>query len=242
MICSNCSRTVPDGSKICPLCKAGISTDERRCPSCWAKLDKNIAQCPKCGCDIEKRIREIRDAENRKEPSLMDKIKETPLWIRITVPVFVLIMVLAIVLVSISVKRSAAGRAADMAADYVVSVELAVDDITSLARVYEDMVYGQSWLDHIGSAEAVREVYAQDIKSIKQIREAISYTRGEILSVADGEIAACVNDVYVCYSKCYGYVIGENGKYPTYIEVYNKHLANYDKAIAKLKKVVGKYK
>jgi len=241
MLCTNCNRVIPDGSETCIYCKAKIDLTKRRCPDCWASLKKDETLCPKCGCDIETRIKEIHDAENEKELTFFDKFRKIPLWLRFVVPALVLIVALLFGIYTANEERERKHEAALLASDYVVSVEIAMTDITKIAYAYEDMVYGQSWLDHLGSAEAVRKVYSDEISVAKKAREPINYARNRIDRLGNAEISELVGEVQYNYVQCYSYVIGEQGKYPKYIQGYKKILSDYEQSVEALKEAVQKY-
>lgn len=242
MICVKCNKEIPDGSKKCPLCEAELVSDVRRCPNCWARLNKNDEQCPKCGCDIEKRLKEIEEENNVVTPTFKDKIKNLPKWVKVTVPSVLIAIVLIVTSVCVYLNFARSKEAARLADDYVVSVDFALVNITKLAQAYEDNVYKKSWLDRTGSAAAVREVYSSEIELIKRTREPIRYTKTRIEKKGNEAISKAVNKMYESYAKCYNYVIGENGKYPGYMNAYNNLLSDYDDSVKELKKITQKYK
>lgn len=242
MICIKCNKEIPDGSKSCPLCKAEIAPEVSRCPNCWARLEEKDDLCPKCGCDIEKRLKEIEEENNKEIPTIMDRIKGLPRWIKITVPSVLLAIILIVTSVCIYLDVARDKEAVRLAEDYVVSVDFALKNITKLAQAYEDNVYKKSWLDRTGSAAAVREVYSSEIELIKRTREPIFYSKTRIEKQGNKEISAAVNKMYENYAKCYNYVIGENGKYPGYMNAYKNLVADYNDSVDELKEITQKYK
>ena len=246
MLCSKCNRLIPEGADACPNCKADVATMERRCPNCWARLDIQDKQCRKCGCDIDKRIAELREEERKKHETLKDKLKKIPLWIRICVPLFIVIVIASSFAgVKIHEYNKVAeqnANAVELAENYIVSVEITTGNITKLAQAYEDMVYGQSWLDHTGSAVVVRDVYKDEIDVIKKAREPLDYAKTRVDACGNKEISEALANVHYNYNKCYGFVIGENGQYPTYMDEYNALHKEYEESIKALKEVINKYK
>lgn len=242
MICSACKKELPGGSTKCPHCNAEVNTEERRCPNCWARLGEGVEHCPKCGCDIKERLKEIDEEKNAVQPTFADRIKQLPKWIRIMVPAVIVALILIFASVGIYSTVSDRAEAARLADDYVISVNLALDNITKLAQAYEDMVYKKSWLDHTGSAAAIREVYAEEISLIQRTREPVYYSKTRIEKLGNKKISVAVNMMYESYTKCYNYVIGENGKYPGYMKEYKRLLGEYEKTVKALKKEIEKYK
>ena len=242
MVCVKCNKEIPDGSKKCPLCEAELASDVRRCPDCWARLGENEAQCPKCGCDIEKRLKEIEEEKNAVIPTLKDKIKNLPRWFKITVPSILIAVVLTVTSLCVYLDFAKDKEAARLADDYIISIDVALSNITKLAQAYEDNVYKKSWLDRTGSAAAVREVYASEIELIKRTREPIHYSKLHIEKMGNEKISAAVNKMYDNYAKCYNYVIGENGKYPGYMNAYNNLVADYNDSVVELQEITQKYK
>ncbi len=246
MLCSKCNRLIKEGETVCPNCNTNVADMEPRCPNCWARIDKQDIRCRKCGCDIEKRYEELLEAERKSRETLMDKVKKIPLWIRICVPLLI-ILTLSLSYAGVKVYQynviaEKNARAVELAENYVVSVEIAVDNISKLAQVYDDMVYGQSWLDHTGSAEAVRDVYKDDITVIKMAKEPLLYEKKQIEQCDNEEISRAVEQVYYNYSRCYGFVIGENGQYPTYLDEFKKILDDYKSSLEELKQVIAENK
>lgn len=242
MMCPSCSRIIPDGSENCPYCKSGIDKDILRCPSCWAKLHPGVKICTKCGCDVDKTISEMEEREKAGKVTLADKIKKLPLWFKIVVPVLVIAIIAGVCIYSLNLKNKRTLQAVELAEDYIVSVDIATARITKLAQVYKDMVYDQSWLDHTGSAHAVRDVYSQEISNVEKARVPLSYTREEIEKTGVENISKKVNAVYKNYTRCYGYVIGEKGTYKNYMTGYKKLLKEYEESLDKLRKEINNYK
>lgn len=242
MICSNCSRTIPDGSEICLCCKAKINTDVKRCPNCWSRVESEDIRCKKCGCHIEKMTEEIQKNALAKDPTVLDKLKRIPLWIRIILPMIIVCFAVGMYTYDVARENARNAEAAEMAEGYIISLNIAVDRITEMAQVYEDMVYDQSWLDHTGNASAVRDVYSQEISIIKKAREPLNYTKNQIANQENRQITEIVNEMYYNYTRLYGYVIGENGTYPDYIIKYKKILADYEASVKKLETEIQKYR
>ena len=246
MLCSKCNTLIPEGATICPHCKSDVATMEHRCPNCWSKIDRQDERCRKCGCDIEKRIAELRENERKSHETIWKKLKKIPLWIRISVPILIVVTLLAgIVGIKLYEYNKIArqnAEAVELAENYIVASDISLGKITKLAQAYEDMVYGQSWLDHIGSAQAVRDVYKDEINVIRKTREPLSYSRSRIDEKGNREISEAVAAVHHSYNMCYGFVIGENGQYPTYMDEYRELLRDYEISVRELKKVLDKYK
>ncbi len=246
MLCSKCNSLIPEGETICPHCKSDATAMERRCPNCWAKIDVQDKRCRKCGCDIEKRIAELREEERKKHETFMDKFKKIPLWVRVCVPLICVIIFVAsfagIKIYEYNKVTEQNMKAVELTENYIVSLDISVGKITKLAQVYEDMVYGQSWLDHTGSAVAVRDVYQNEIDVIKKAREPLEYAKSKIDACENKEISEAVVKVQYNYSRCYGFVIGENGQFPTYMDEYRALLADYETSIDELRTVLDKYK
>ena len=241
MICFYCNRVIPDESTECIYCKSKIDPSVKRCPDCWARLEDGQDICHKCGCNVEKRLEEIHKASKYKAPTFLDKIRKIPLWIKIAIPLVLIIVTMGIAVYDIVSEKEMQKEAVRLAGDYVVAMEITMDDITELAYAYENMVYDQSWLDHLGSATAVRDVYKTDISVAKKAREPLNYFRKQIAGCGNEEISKASNDLYRSYTVCYGYVIGEEGTYPEYIAGYNKLLKEYKKSVKELKKIIEKY-
>ena len=242
MICIKCNKEIPDDSNKCPFCETELSSRVRRCPDCWVRLDENDERCPKCGCDIEKRLKEINEEKNAVVPTLKDKIKGLPQWIKVTVPSVLIAVVLIITSACIYLDFARNKEAARLADDYIISVNLALTNITKLAQAYEDNVYKKSWLDRTGSAAAVRDVYSSEIELIKRTREPIRYSKTRIEKKGNETITEAVRKMYDNYAKCYNYVIGENGKYPGYLNEYNNLLSDYEDSVAELESITQRYK
>lgn len=242
MICSNCSGVIPNESKICPFCNAKVDPSEKRCPSCWAKLSENETKCKKCGCDIEKHEQEIIQLREKQNVTLKDRIKKLPLWIKIAVPVLIFAIILSVILVQINNRNERERELLEISEDYVVSVDIAEDNIEDIAKVYRDMVYGQSWLDHTGSARAVREDYADEIKAVRKERQNINYIKKKFQNFEGESLSHLAEDVHRKYKKCYSYVIGENGKYPEYMQEYRALEKDLEKSIEEMRKEIERRK
>ncbi len=236
MICHNCNKKISDEDKVCPYCQSVI--DAQRCPECWTKLPVSQKVCHKCGCDIE----EAREARAKKdsytEPALKEKIAKLPLWIKAGVPAAVGIIVVLAAGILLYMSSAAKREAVEISKEYIASANDAVDKITEIAELYEENVYGEKWLEHVKSAQELREEHADKISDAKKTREPISYFNERIANTGNDEIAALADEVYYCYTSCYGYVIGENGKYPQYLKNYNVHLEKYKEAVEKLENAI----
>ncbi len=242
MICSNCSGVIPNESKVCPFCNAKVDPTEKRCPSCWAKLSENEIKCKKCGCDIIKHEQEIIEFQKEQNVTLKDRIKKIPLWIKIAVPVLILATIISVILVQTNKRSEIERELLEISEDYVVSVDIAEGNIEDMAKVYRDMVYGQSWLDHTGSARAVREVYSDEIKAIRKERQNINYIKKKFQDFGEDSLSTLAEDVHRKYKKCYSYVIGENGKYPEYMQEYRVLEKDLEKSIEEMRKEIERRK
>ncbi len=241
MICPNCSGVIPEGSEVCPFCKSKIEPDVKRCPNCWARLEDGESRCKKCGCNIQKMVDEIEKNAQEEPPTLWDSLKRIPLWIRILVPLVVMCLVAGLCFYSSFKKNAQNIKAAELSEEYIESANEAIEEISKMAKVYEDMVYKQSWLDHTGSAAAVRDVYKEEINDIKKTKEPLNYAKNLIAKQQNDKITELANDVYFNYNRCFGYVIGENGTYPNYMKKYQKIVSDYEKSVEKLKEEIEKY-
>ena len=241
MICSYCNRVIPDGSQTCVYCNTRVDLSLKRCPDCWVRLEDNQKTCHNCGCDVDVRLEEIHRQSQYKVPTLWEKIKKFPLWIKIAIPVLLIALTVAMFVYSVAEEKARLNEAVSLAEDFVVAVEISMGDVTKLAYAYENMVYDQSWLDHLGSATAVRDVYKDEISVAKKARELVDYNRNQVVGCGNVEISVAADEVYRNYTSCYGYVIGEGGTYPEYMDGYNKILKEYNKAVENLKLIIEKY-
>ena len=236
MLCHNCNKKISDSEEFCPYCQSVI--DFQRCPECWTKLPVSQEFCHKCGCDIEKAREERARRDSYTEPTFKDKIAKLPLWIKAGVPAAFGIIVVLTVGILLYLSSAAKQEAKEISREYIESANDAVDKITEIAELYEENVYGEAWLDHVKSAQELREEHADKISAVKKTREPISYFNDQIESTGNDEIAVLAEEVYYCYTACYGYVIGENGKYPQYLKNYNIHLEKYKEAVEKLENAI----
>lgn len=231
MICNNCKMEIEDGIKVCPHCSQEI---ESRCPSCWAKLGDGENICQKCGCNVSEYIKESEEIRNYAPPTLSDKIKKLPKWLKISaVSMLAVIIILSIVISAVNAQRRNE-KAGHASYEMAVMANGAMEMISSLAESYEKEVYQKDWITYIELAEELREKNKDKINEIKKLREPISYRRDVIKANGSSKAGEIADKVYFCYSECYGYVVGENGKYPNYLKKYNKLAENYEKAVEEL--------
>lgn len=226
MLCTKCNKEFSDGLSVCPHCKEEF--DYKRCPKCWTKLAADATDCHKCGCNIEKTLRQNEEIANFKEETAADKVKALPLWIKIAIPVLVVALCAGVFIQSMVSKDKVQTEAAELALEFVEEIDATQEQINFMATIYEKEVYAKDWLMHIDAAKELRRVYAQDIKRIKDDREPVKAMYKKIEALSAGEISSLTKDLYFAYNNCYSYVIGENGKYPSYLKNYKKILEEYD--------------
>ncbi len=231
MICKNCKKEIEDGISVCPYCN---TETQNRCPNCWAKLgeDKNI--CSKCGCNVSEYIRECEEILSYTPPTLFDKIKKLPKWLKISVPAFLAFIIAVSVVISVSNAQKRQEEIKTASHEMVVLADGAIELISELAQSYENEVYSKDWITYIESAQALREKSKDKTDEIKKMREPISHRRDVIKALGEKKAGSLADRVYFCYSECYGYVVGEKGKYPNYLKKYNKLVEKYEQATEEL--------
>ena len=234
MYCLTCKKVYPDTDDKCPHC--GASPIPERCPECYTRLLDGADICQKCGCDIKKHIKEKEEKANYVAPGLKDKLRALPLYVKIGVPLVLIVLIIALVSLFGYIKHSRLAEAQRNCEELIVLSEDAVDMISEMALHYENDVYNRDWINHIENAEELREKHADKIKDINRTREPVTYTNDLVADSGEERLASLANDVYYAYTSCYAYVIGEKGKYPHYLENYNKVLSEYKTAVKKLKK------
>ncbi len=232
MYCLNCKKTFPDGLENCPHCNAPATPE--RCPECWVRLADDEKICTKCGCDIERYLKEKEEQASYVAPTLKDKIKALPLWLRICVPTALAVLVVLITGVFLYANYTDSKEAGELSVSFAQKTDEAMEMITEIAKLYETEVYDKDWINHIANATKLREKYSDKIRAVKKTREPVTYANSLVSDAGDEEIAALANDVYYAYTSCYAYVIGENGKYPHYLEKYQKLHDKYEQALEKL--------
>ncbi len=236
MYCIKCKKVFPDGDKACMHC--GASAVPERCPECWAKLSEGEDICLKCGCDIPKYLKEKEEQASYVPPTLKDRIKELPRYVKIVVPSLAVVLIFIVVSVLGYINYSNTAEAKKHSETFVVRVETSMDMITEMAGCYEDDVYNRDWISHIENAAELREEHADKIDAIHEAREPVTYANELVAECGNDEISSLASDVYYAYTACYSYVIGEKGKYPHYLDNYNKLLDKYEDAVKKLKKAI----
>lgn len=240
MYCLKCKKVFPDTDKNCPYC--GASALPERCPECWAKLSAGEDICSKCGCDFLQHIREKEQQASYVPPTLKDRIKSIPKYIKIGVPSFAAILIFIVVSLIGYIDYSHAAEAKKRSETFVVQADASMDMLTEMAGYYEDEVYNRDWISHIENAAALREKYADKIEAIHNAREPVTYAKDLVAECGNDEISSLADDVYYAYTACYSYVIGEKGKYPHYLDKYNKLLDKYENAVRKLEDAIKKKK
>lgn len=233
MYCLNCKKTFPDGLETCPHCNAPARPE--RCPECWVKLAEDEKICTKCGCDIERYLKEKEEKANYVAPTLKDKIMALPLWLRIAVPTALAVVIILITGALLYSGYADTKKAGELSVSFAEKTDEAMEMITEIANLYETEVYDKDWINHIENATKLREKYADKIRAVRKAREPITYANSLVADAGDEEIAALANDVYYSYTSCYAYVIGENGKYPHYLEKYKKLYNKYKEATERLR-------
>ncbi len=236
MICSNCKMEIEDGIAICPHCN---KKTENRCPNCWAKLKEGENICVKCGCNVSEYIKESEEIRNYTPPTLADKVRKLPKWLKISIPAVLALIIAVSIAISITNAQKRSEEAKTASHEMVVIADGAIDMISSLAQSYEDEVYSKDWITYIESAQALREKSKEIIDEIKKTREPISHRRDVIKALGGSKAGALADRVYFCYSECYGYVVGENGKYPNYLKKYNELVEEYEQASEELLDLFG---
>ncbi len=236
MYCLKCKKVFPDTENTCPHC--GASAVPERCPECWAKLSEGEDICLKCGCDIPRYLKEEEEIASYVPPALKDRLKSLPRYIKIGVPVLTSVIIFIIYSVFGYINYSNTAEAKKRAETFVVKVETSMDMITEMAGCYEDDVYNRDWISHIENAAELRKKHADKIDAIHQEREPVTYANELVAECGSDEISSLASDVYYAYTSCYSYVIGEKGKYPHYLDNYNRLLDKYEKAVGKLKNAI----
>ena len=236
MYCLTCKNVYPDNKKKCPHC--GASPMPERCPECYVKLPKGEEVCKKCGCDIKRHIREKEEKANYVAPGFADKLKALPMYVKIGLPIILIVLIIGVISTVGYINHSRRANAERYSKELITRSEKSMEMITEMAGYYEDDVYNRDWISHIENAEEVREKHADKIKTIDNSKEPISYANSLVADSGDEELSFLADDVYFAYTACYSYVIGEKGKYPHYLENYNKILAEYEEAVSKLKKAM----
>ncbi len=231
MICKNCKMEIEDGIKICPYCNTDT---ENRCPNCWAKLGDGENICSKCGCNVSEYIKESEEINSYTPPTLADKVRKLPKWLKISVPLLLAIIIALSIVISITNAQKRQEEVKHASHEMVVLADGAIEMISSLAQSYEDEVYSKDWITYIESAQALREKCKEKIDEIKKTREPISHRRDVIKALGGDKAGSLADRVYFCYSECYGYVVGENGKYPNYLKKYNELVEKYEEATEEL--------
>lgn len=237
MLCTNCYRKIDDNAKVCPRCNAPVDRSIIRCPECWNKLPAGTKICDKCGSDIERSIKEKEEIRSYRMPTFVDKLKKMSLKLKvITVSLVAVIIIVSVVFSTISSARQKE-QLSVLAAEYTLFTDDAINRITEIAKLYEEEVYTKDWITYIESAENLRETHKDEIEEIRKFREPVSHRRNKIKAV-DTEAGTLADRVYYCYSNCYGYVIGETGKYPNYLKNYESLVDEYKKAVDELEKYI----
>ena len=240
MLCQNCNRSIAEGVKTCPYCNAKIDNKIIRCPNCWTKHESGTEICGKCGCNIPKTIKENEESANYRAPSVWDRIKVLPLWVKISVPSIFAVILAVCVVFAVSIHISNAAKVAELTEEFLTMAEDAVDSITVIAEHYENDVYNKDWITHIETAQELREKYAPQIEEIKKTREPVGYGRDRIKELASERVCTMADDVYYGYVECYAYVIGENGKYPHYLKKYMELIDDFNLSVKELKEEIAK--
>ena len=231
MICNNCKKEIEDGISICPHCN---KETVNRCPNCWARLNEGEKTCTKCGCNISEYIKESEEIRSYTPPTLSDKIRKLPKWLKISVPALLAVVIALSVVISAVNAQKRQEEIKHASYEMVVMADGAIELITELAESYEKEVYSKDWITYIESAQALREKSKDKTDEIKKMREPISHRRDVIKALGGNKAGKMADRVYFCYSECYSYVVGENGKYPNYLKKYKKLVEEYEEATEEL--------
>ena len=194
--------------------------------------------CKKCGCDIMRHIKEKEEKATYVAPSFKDKLKTLPWYVKIGLPLVLVALIITVISAVGYMRLSRKAEAEKYAGKLISRAGQSMEMITEMAGYYEDDVYNRDWISHIENAEKLREKHADKIKTIDGAKEPISYANRLVANSGDEELSSLAEDVYYAYVACYSYVIGENGKYPHYLENYNKLLNVYEEAVDKLEKAI----
>ncbi len=238
MLCQNCNRSIEEGTEICPHCNAKIDKKAIRCPNCWTKHDQGTEICYRCGCNIPETIKENEENANYKAPTLWQRIKGLPPLLKVSVSTTVIAFAAMAVFLGITTHIENKAHVATLAKNYIAMTDSAVDSITVIAQHYENDVYNKDWITHIETARELRQKYAADIEMIEITREPVGYSRDRIKEIASKRVCELADDVYYGYVECYSYVIGENGKYPHYLNNYKKLTEKFHLAVKALEEEV----
>ena len=228
MKCINCNLEISDDAKVCKHCGTNVITDVIRCPRCFVKLEKGIKKCTKCGCDIEKALYEEKEPEH-------EKLKLTKKRIIIVASAAVLLLaVIALVFGLWYSNRFNAFK--EDAKDFVSMLEENAETVNMLADKYNNVYNGQ-WLIHTELSGVLEDKYKKEISSLKNSRDTLTYLTNELAEkCVNDEDASLVRKVFKNYDSCYIYVVGKNGKYPGYMNGYEKLFKEYEKNMKALKK------
>lgn len=237
MQCSNCNRIINDDEKICPHCNAKVDKNIIRCPQCWAKLTAGTEICNKCGCNIPKRLKENEEIAGYKAPTMWDKLKAVSIGKKIAAAAVLLIIAAAAIVISVVNYNTKVQKLRVLTDEYIDMADKSIDGITNIAEHYENDVYNKDWITYIEAAQALRDEYKKEINEIKKTREPLNHKRNSINALGNEKAAALADKVYYCYTDCYGYVIGENGKYPNYLKKYLRLVEEYNEAVKSLREV-----
>ena len=231
MICKNCNNEVDEGVKICPYCNTNT---EYRCPNCWAKLTEGENTCLKCGCDVLEYIRESEEILDYTPPTLADKVKKLPKWLKISILAALAVIMAVSIVISVTNAQERQEEAKMASHEMIDMADGAIELISSLAQSYEDEVYSKDWITYIESAQALREKSKKKTDEIKKMSEPVSRRRDIIKALGGSEAGERADRVYYCYRECYSYVVGEKGKYPNYLKKYKELVGKYEEAAQEL--------
>jgi len=238
MQCPNCNIMIDDNVQICPYCHAKVDKDIIRCPQCWAKHKKGTEICTSCGCNISQTIKENMEIANYKKPTIREKISAISIKKKISVLVALVIIAGVIIAGTITSNNIKKEELRTLSYELIELSDDAIDKISVIAEYYENDVYSKDWITYLEAAQSLRELHTDEIEEIKKTREPINHKKNQIVAVGNQEAAELANKVYFCYTSCYGYVIGENGKYPEYLKKYQKLVEEYTKVKTQLKELV----
>lgn len=236
MICKYCKKEIEEGIKTCPYCN---KETENRCPNCWSKLADGEDICQKCGCNVSEYIMETEKIRSYTPPTLADRVKKLPNWLKIGIPVLVVIIIIALMITAITSTQQKKEELKVVTHEMLVMTDGAIEQISSLAESYESEVYSKDWITYIESAQTLREKSKDKINEIKKTREPVSHRVDIIKSLGSTKAGKLADKVHYCYRECYSYVVGETGKYPNYLTKYNKLVEEYKKAAEELLEFVG---
>jgi len=224
--CINCNVTLPDDATECYLCGAKVTTDVIRCPKCFIKLEKSIKTCPKCGYNMEERLKKEEEIPNK-------KLTKKQLVFFVVLPLICIALIFSVYGICYSQKQAAFKTEAE---DYVASLDENLEIMTELAEGYNE-VYNGEWLTYAENTLEFEKGHTKEINDLVDKRDTFTYLATELSQKApNDEASKLMRTVFENYDNCHIYVVGKQGKFPGYMEGYEKLLEEYRKSVEKLNK------